>query len=670
MSFIKKLFIPLSILAMATGFWGCVDLEFDEPEVPKLADIAANATIAEVKALHTIGLNDKLIEDSLVIEGVVVMDDESGNFYKQIAIQDETGGILIRLNTVGLSDIYPVGRQLFVKLKGLYIGDYEGTYQINGSPDEAIEEVLIDQFIIPGALDQPVVPTVLSVGELQNPATLDRYLSTLIQLENVEFAVSELGQTYADAIQKFSENRTVVNCIGEEVILRSSGFADFAGVEVAEGNGTVTAVLSVFRDTRQLAIRDTDDVDFPNERCSGSGNVGGDPIGIAEIRSLFNSGTTSGPNDKKIVGIVISDKNTANVVSQNLFLQDATGGIVVRFADDHNFELGEEIEVSVAGQTLSEYNGLLQVDGVPLGAAKSNGAGTLPTPREATVAEILSNAEAWESTLIHLDMAQITGGGTFSGSLNVVDASGSISMFTRSGATFADSPVPGGTVEVTAIVSDFNGAQILVRDPGDVVGGMVTEPESMDISDLRDAFTGVTTSAPLSRKIRGVVISDKDAGNINNQNVIIQDGTAGILVRFTSPHNFALGEDVEVVVSGQELSEYFGLLQVNNVPLSNSVSFGNGTLPNPRVATVQEILDNVDEWESTLVQVNNVTLSGASTFAGNLTVTDASGSITMFTRNSASFANTAVPGGAVNLIAVVSDFDGTQLSMRNGGDVQ
>jgi hypothetical protein len=669
MSILNKFFIPISILALVTVFSGCVDFEFDEPVLPDLPELQANITIAELQEFHSIGGNDRLVEEDWIIEGVVAADDASGNYFKQIIIQDETGGIIVRMNRVGINGAFPVGRQVFVKLKGLYIGDFAGAYQINGAPDSQIEELLIDQFVIGGEFDRPVEPEVVNLSQLQDQDFFDSKLSTLIQLENVEFSSSDAGATWADAVNKFSENRVLVDCNGQEIIVRTSGFADFASELTPEGNGTLTAILSVFNDTKQLVIRDLNDVNLTGDRCSGSGEVTGDPIDIAEIRNLYNTGSTLGPNDRKIVGVVISDKNTANVVSQNLFVQDATGGIVVRFTDDHDFDLGDEIEVNVSGLELSEFAGLLQVNDVPLGNAKTNGAGTLPTPRETTVVDILNNADAWESTLVKLPAAQITGGGIFDGALNVTDATGTISMFTRGGATFANDPVPAGEVMITAIVSDFNGTQIILRDASDVTGGMVTEPVLTDIAVIRAAFTGSTTTAPLSTKIRGVVTSDVNNGNLTDRNLVIQDATGGIVVRFTDGHNFALGEEIEVVVSGLELSEFADWLQLNDVPNGNAVSFGNGTLPTPRVATIQEILANAEEWESTLVTIEGVTLSGSSTFEGSLTVSDATGSIPMFTRGDATFSNASVPSGAVNLTGYISAFNEPQITIRNLDDI-
>lgn len=675
MKFFRNFNLLLAIAFLATTFTACVDQEFDQPDLGGLTDIEANTTIADLKALHTIGEDATLIEDDLIISGIVIADDLSGNFFKNLTIQDETGGIQLRLNLVGLSDIYPEGSEVFVRCKGLYVGDFAELPQVSGTIEgDAIEEVLVPEFVVPGKTGQDVTPEVITFDQLDDPAFLSSRLNTLVQFENVEFAPAAVGATYADAVNLFSVNLDVQDCNNRVVILRSSGFSDFASDTTPSGNGTLTAVLTVFRDTKQLIIRDTDDVQFDGERCDGS-TVGGDleQIDIIELRELFATGGTEGPTDKKIKGVIVSDDGAANIVGQNLVLQDATGGIVVRFTDFHNLPLGTEIEVNVSGQELSEFSGLLQVNNVPLLNVTDLGTGTLPTPREATIAEITANAEEWESTVVKVIDANITGGSDFAGSRTVTDATGSIPMFTRNSASFANDALPSGNVELVALVGDFNGVQLNMRNGDDVTGGGMTgggDPIQMDIMELRDLFEGGASAAPNERKIRGVVISDTDNGNLTGRNLVIQDGSGGIVIRFEDIHSFALGEELEVVVSGEELSEFNGLLQVNNVPNDSAVSFGNGTMPDPRVATVQEVLDNSEEWESTLVIISGVTISGTDgIYNGSTTVTDASGSIAMFTRGDASFSGTALPGGEVTLTAIVSEFNDPQVIIRNLNDV-
>lgn len=666
----KKLSYFVFLSLIMTTWWGCVDQDFDEPPLDGLTTLAANSTVAEVKALHSLGQTAKRIEEDIIVEVVVGADDQTGNLFRQIAVQDATGGFLVRLNATGLFNNYPEGSVLLMKLQGLYIGDYNGTYQLNGSAEDPIEELLIKNHLFVKERDQDVIPEVVTIEELNDPGRLDQLLSKVIQLDNVQFAAASAGAPYADAVNRFSVNRDLEDCKGNAVVVRTSGFCDFANDLTPEGQGSFVGVLSVFRDTRQLLVRRPSDLQMAGTRC-GAGTGGETLVSIGDIRAAFEGGSTNVAADTKIRGVVISDRANENTDGRNMVLQDGDKGIVVRFSDFHDFDLGEDVEVVVSEVEFSEFNGLLQVAGVANAAATSNGAGTAPTPRTATVNEILQNAEAWESTLVEVKGATITGGNTYNGGLTVSDGSGSIDMFTRGAASFSGSPVPAGSTDIVAIVSEFNSAQIIIRNLSDVSadgGGSGGESEPISAGELRELFEDDISIAPNNKVLSGIVISDLSNGNITGRNLVLQDGDRGIVVRFDAEHAFALGEELEVDVSNQELSEYNGLLQVNDVPLQNATSKGLGTLPTPREATLKQIIDNLEEWESTLVVIKDVKFDGG-TYSGSKTLTDASGTLSMYTRPQASFAESTVPSDEVTITAIVSQFNDAQVNIRKLDDV-
>ena len=205
---------------------------------------------------------------------------------------------------------------------------------------------------------------------------------------------------------------------------------------------------------------------------AGLGEYGGgdaEPVSTAELRAMFNGSTMLIPAAKLLKGIVISDTNNGNLTGRNIVLQDAEGGIVVRFDANHAYALGEEVEINVSLQELSEFNGLLQVNNVPMANVTSKGMGTLPTPREVTIKAVIDNLESWESTLVKIKDVTFTSGGVYSGNQTLSDASGTILMFTRSQASFANVTVPTTKVSLTGIVSQFNDPQLIIRNLTDVV---------------------------------------------------------------------------------------------------------------------------------------------------------------------------------------------------------
>ena len=476
MRLVKNHFQLLTLLGLflIAGITACVKRDFDEPPTGgEPVSITANTTIAALKALHVTpnGGFDRITGD-LIIEGTVVMDDRSGNYYKTLVIQDATGGIEIKFNDGYLYNQFPVGRKMFIRCKDLILTDYNKLTQITGSTveqggvleDVGLTEAQVRSKVVKGPISTtPPAPTVVTISELSSSLSK---VSTLVQLKDVQFIKADTAKTYADPVTKYSLNRTLMDCDGNQIILRTSGYSEFAGAKTPTGNGTLTGVLGIYGTTLQLYVRDLNDVKMDAPRCTG---VGGQLVKISDVRALYTGTTTSAPADRKISGVVISDRVANNLNGRNLYLQDESGGIVVRFTGNHSFNLGEKIEVEISSQEISEFNGLLQVNNVPLDKSVGLSDNNSPAPRVATIAEILTNFNAWESTLVQIKGATISGSGTaLSGGKTVTDASGSIALFTQSYSTFASTIVPAGPVTLTAIVSDFNGKQIILRNAGDI----------------------------------------------------------------------------------------------------------------------------------------------------------------------------------------------------------
>jgi len=669
----SKLFLFSLLLSMAV-LPSCVDTEFEEPPVTGTElEVTGNTSIADLKNLYIPG-RLTVIETDVIVQGIVVGNDVQGNFFRSLIIQDSTAGIEVLINLTDAFNLFPLGREVAIDCKGLVLGEFNGIVQLGGyiiqegGGEELGDIIDYNSRMYRGMLvgePEPAVRTINSLGVND--------ISTLVQLQDVEFASFELGLTYADAFGRSTLNRTLQDCDGNEIVVRTSGFADFAVDTLPDGNGTLTAIFNVFGDTKQLFLRSADlDVDMTGTRCNaGTGEE--ELMTIRELRDVFADGGTEGPEDRKIRGVVISDNQNGNFDGRVAIIQDGTAGITIFFQGDHGFSLGEEIEVVVSGQELSLFNGLLQLDFLNNDLATSNGMGDPVEPRITTIGEVLDNAEAWEATLVQINGASISGSSTFAGATTVDDGSGSITMFTRNSASFASSALPADPVDMTAIVSQFNDYQLVIRnleDVGGETGGGGGDPEQISLAELRSLFAGGTAAVPANRFINAVVISDVDAGNTTGRNMVVQDETGGIVVRFADNHSFALGEEVEIEVGGNELSEFNGLLQINDVDNANATSMGNGTMPEPRNATIQEILDNAEAWESTLVRVSDVSYTESGTFSGAKTLDDGTATIATFTRSQATFSGSAVPDGAFTLTAMVSEFNSPQLTLRNLNDIQ
>jgi hypothetical protein len=480
-------------LILIIGLSSCVDRTFDEPDFDfEDPNLEATMSIASLRASHVNGQYEVQAGGD-IISGVVIANDKSGNFYETIVIADETAGIEIKIEKRSLFNTFPVGRRVFVKLDGLVLGDYNELIQIGYSSGDngfiGIPGEYIDDYVLGGSINNPIQVDTLTVSQLNN-----NYFSMLVTLKDVQFADSELGKTYADGLYKQTENRTLVSCTGEEILIRTSGYASFANNELPQGKGTITAVLSNYRETLQLFLRDTTDIHFDDMRCgAGSGNES--QIDIIDLRNAYNSGSTGIGDELKIRAVVVSARAHNNIYQNNVVVQDATGGLVLRFGDAHDLDPGDEIEAIVSGMQLSDYNGLLQINNLPLGSVAKVGT-TTPSVRQATVVDVLNNAEAWESTLVQITDVSLLGGNVYSDEIYAEDETATIRLYTRSQADFAGEDVPTNKVDITAIVGDFNGPQLNLRSIDDVAGGTVgpcTPTFNKDFEDM-DIYSGCWTT--------------------------------------------------------------------------------------------------------------------------------------------------------------------------------
>lgn len=272
MNKIFKLMTVVLLVAAAGTFSACKK-SFDNPPGAADPNIVANTSIKSLKALHTFAGAYDIITSDLIISGVVVADDKSGNLYKQLFIQDATGGLQVLLDATNLYGNYPVGRRIFIKCKDLCISDYNGTMQLGvkatvaGQPSqEGIPGNLISRYVVGGSINNPVIPIAVTQNQLGTNMQ-DQYLGSLIELDGYEFGDTTV--TFADtSVYKSTVNLDIKNCAGQNIIIRTSAYANFAGKKVPGGNGKVIALYTTFGSTKQLILRNSEDVMFTGGRCN------------------------------------------------------------------------------------------------------------------------------------------------------------------------------------------------------------------------------------------------------------------------------------------------------------------------------------------------------------------------------------------------------------------
>lgn len=184
---------------------------------------------------------------------------------------------------------------------------------------------------------------------------------------------------------------------------------------------------------------------------------------IADVRALYQGANLDITSSLRIRGIVTSSNPQVN--TNNIWVQDATAGIVVRFATANNnaIKRGDEVVVELNGGQFTAFMGLLQVQNVPnANATVIDENNTLPTPQVISIAEF--NTGNYEGKLVRInDVGFVDADGilTMSGSRTISDGTNTTVVRTESGVSFGSSVMPYGIGAVTGLAGDFNAAQII-----------------------------------------------------------------------------------------------------------------------------------------------------------------------------------------------------------------
>lgn len=286
----KKIkFIALAFLALTLG--SCMGDGYADPDLTEKVPAAPYGnnslreknviSIADLKTQFATVINSdngyKQIEKDMMIKAVVTGNDVSGNIYNQVSVQDASGAIIIAINGSGLSGYLPVGQEILVNLKGLYIGSYKKLPQIGGVNTKLsdgslgmgkIERAIWNEhfkILNPGEADaSTVVPEEFDLTKLTDPAYMDANVGKLMTLKKVKFASANGTNVWAP-----DDTNTSLELIDAEtgkrinknnLVVRNSGYSKFANEVVPQGVFDITGIFTRYNNTWQIVLRSTDDL--------------------------------------------------------------------------------------------------------------------------------------------------------------------------------------------------------------------------------------------------------------------------------------------------------------------------------------------------------------------------------------------------------------------------
>ena len=235
-------------------------------------------TIAELKdhpkyraAIANSG--NKLVEDDIKLRVRVGGNDIGGNLYKQFAVQDETGGLIVAVNQGGLNGYLAEGQELIIALKGLFIGGYGNQIELgapyNGQIGRMSKDIWSTHFKLVGGIPSEGVQPIEFTKDVEN--NINTYCGMLVKLSNVTFKSANGKKTFVDGAQSGGNYFTqqVDGFSSSKLIVRTSSYADFAAtvlpydtINKVKIPCNLIGIATRYRDTWQIMLRKTSDLEI------------------------------------------------------------------------------------------------------------------------------------------------------------------------------------------------------------------------------------------------------------------------------------------------------------------------------------------------------------------------------------------------------------------------
>lgn len=286
----KNIKYLLMLVLACSLFTGCMDDDWDTPNAEALNKAYGNQEIAETNVITIGSLKEKYesvinastnsyeqITEDVQIKGRVVGNDIGGNIYNEVSIDDGTGAILICISQGGLFSYLPVGQEIVVDLKGLYIGGYGKQAEIGmpytnakgNSYVSRMSRILWNKhFKLTGVADaSKVVAEEFDLSKRTKEEYFTANNGKLMTIKNVEFTNADGKTTFAPSEEKDAAN-SVNRGLSQNgkpiatssIVVRTSSYADFAAKQLPTGKLNITGVFTRYRTTWQILIRDERDI--------------------------------------------------------------------------------------------------------------------------------------------------------------------------------------------------------------------------------------------------------------------------------------------------------------------------------------------------------------------------------------------------------------------------
>jgi hypothetical protein len=238
-------------------------------------------TIVGVGYLKSLFVRGEVVEitANLVVKAYVASSDEAGNFFKEIYVQDHpsepTAGMKVVIDRRELHNKYNLGRELYIDLKGLYVGEtrkWDGVIALGGGENkdqelEPISEKKATETLLRSS-NALITPSTFKLSELS-----DNHIGMFVRVEQVNFMIDDHGAPLVDPFESYDSQHIIESCEGlqkTEFLLETSSFADFAQMPIPTKGGAIQGIITKTFNGSDLVlvINQYQDLMLDQEPCS------------------------------------------------------------------------------------------------------------------------------------------------------------------------------------------------------------------------------------------------------------------------------------------------------------------------------------------------------------------------------------------------------------------
>ena len=385
----------------------------------------------------------------------------------------------------------------------------------------------------------------------------------------------------------------------------------------------------------------------------------GDYVSIADIRAMAPATQKDSvwmDDGVAIKAFVVSSIEANTLTSKkNVYVQDETGGLQIRFTSDVTWNFGDELSIDISGAKMKYFGGALQIENLSNSKAEVLSTGNAVEAKQVSVADFMEGK--YESQYVALPDVQVVEAdlgktfvmGSSHTSINVEDITGhSFVIFSSKYTVFGTEQVPQGAGTLKGVSMVYNGTMQIGLTSRDDYAGMTgarfdgqggDTPDPGEIEEVTIAEFLAKAEGETYYKLTGTVTSiendswgnltiEDESGNVYVYGVAKDKASVG-----SGPSFSGLGVEVgDILTIAGKRASFQGDPQVGDAYyISHEKGQGGGDTPDPgeiEEVTVEEFLAKAED--ETYYKLTGTVTNISNSSYGNLTIEDATGSVYVY----------------------------------------